>query len=128
MCVRAPASPCPAISEVLKMFPAFCPTPYCVCPREVESDRESCQSRASFFESSTTVMSISISFCGTSSCFMSFSYIPMRETASRTRTAFRRFSARIIGRKAAVCWTSRTDTSFDVVTSCIFVPEPPLMI
>ena len=81
---------------------------------------DSCQSRASFLESSTTVTSISTSFCGTSSCLMRFSDIGMRETASRTRTALRRFSARITGVNPASCRDSRTDTSFVLDTSWFF--------
>ena len=51
---------------------------------------------------------------------MRLSYIGMRETASRTRTALRRFSARITGVNPAICRDSRTDTSFVLDASWVF--------
>ena len=82
----------------MKRLPAFCPAAPDTSRCEPVTFSDSCQSSASFFDSSTTVTSISTSFCGTSSWAISRSYIGMRETTSRTSTALRRFSGRMTGR------------------------------
>ena len=73
------------------------PTPTELRPRVPVPPTESCQSSAFFCDISTVVTSISTSFCGTSSFSMRLEYIGMRAVESRTITALRRFSARIIG-------------------------------
>ena len=97
----APARPFPPSEASSKRLPAFCPAVPDISRCDPDALRDSCQSSASFFESSITVTAISTSFCGTSSFLMILSYISMREVTSRTKTALSLFSGRITGRNDA---------------------------